>query len=357
MEVGVSMGMKNHNGSLNLSVMECGCYMKDLDITLNGGASWFYQVFIDGFSNHIRSSVENAITNKIMEGALKLDSFLGNLPKKIDVDSVAAMNVSFVNDPLFKSSSVEFDIDGLFIPSDGTVVPRHMLLGDIGFAPPLGSSSKMLWISLDEDVFNSVSALYFKAGLLQRMVDKIPDQILLNTASWRFLIPRLYHKYPDDDMLLNISAISPPFVRITVDRIDATVDLDVTINVLDFGEIVPVACISVSVAVSGAAVVSGNNLGGGVELDYFSFTLKWSKVGKLRTILVQTVLRIFLKNLFVPYVNSYLGQGFPLPIIKGFSVRDAYILTSYSRMIVSCNVAFLQPDALLPLQVQRKFIV
>nr|TKW33755.1 hypothetical protein SEVIR_2G260700v2 [Setaria viridis] len=313
--------------------------------------------FIDAFSNHIRTSVENAIMKKIMEGALKLDSFLGNLPKKIDLDSVAAMNVTFVNDPIFKRSSVEFDIDGLFIPSDETAVPRGMLLGDIKFALPLGSSSKMLWISLDEDVFNSVSALYFKGGLLQRMVDKIPDQFLLNTASWRFLVPQLYRKYPDDSMLLNISATSPPSVRISVGRIDATVDLDVTVNVLDFGKIVPVACMSVSVAVSGAAAVSGNNLGGRVDLDYFSFTLKWSKVGKLHTVLVQTVLRILLKNLFVPYVNSYLEQGFQLPIIKGFSIRDAYILTSYSKMIVSCDVAFIEPEALFLVQTQGRFIV
>nr|TKW33756.1 hypothetical protein SEVIR_2G260700v2 [Setaria viridis] len=271
--------------------------------------------FIDAFSNHIRTSVENAIMKKIMEGALKLDSFLGNLPKKIDLDSVAAMNVTFVNDPIFKRSSVEFDIDGLFIPSDETAVPRGMLLGDIKFALPLGSSSKMLWISLDEDVFNSVSALYFKGGLLQRMVDKIPDQFLLNTASWRFLVPQLYRKYPDDSMLLNISATSPPSVRISVGRIDATVDLDVTVNVLDFGKIVPVACMSV------------------------------------------TVLRILLKNLFVPYVNSYLEQGFQLPIIKGFSIRDAYILTSYSKMIVSCDVAFIEPEALFLVQTQGRFIV
>lgn len=331
--------------------------MKDLDITVNGGASWFYQVFIDSFSNHIRSAVENAITNKIMEGALKLDTFLGNLPKKVGLDKVAAMNVTFVNDPIFKSSSVEFDIDGLFIPSDENAVPRDILVGDTKFLSPLGTSSKMLWISLDEDVFNSISALYFKAGLLQKMVDKVPDQFLLNTASWRFLVPQLYRKYPDDDMLLNISAISPPSVRITVGRIDGAVDLEVTINVVDLGEIVPVACLSVSVAASGAAAVSENNLVGKLELDYFSFTLRWSKVGKLHTILVQTVLRIFLKNLFMPYVNSYLKQGFRLPIINGFSVRDAYILTSYSRMMVSCDVAFIEQEAPLPVQDLRKFIV
>jgi hypothetical protein len=54
-------------------------------------------------------------------------------------------------------------------------------------------------------------------------------------------------------------------------------------------------------------------------------------------------MRIVLKNLFVPYVNSYLGQGFPLPIIKGFLIRDAYILTSQSRIIVSSDVAFVEP--------------
>jgi hypothetical protein len=53
-------------------------------------------------------------------------------------------------------------------------------------------------------------------------------------------------------------------------------------------------------------------------------------------------MRIVLKNLFVPYVNSYLGQGFPLPIIKGFLIRDAYILTSQSRIIVSSDVAFVE---------------
>ena len=87
--------------------------------------------------------------------------------------------------------------------------------------------------------------LIFQAGLLRRMVDKIPNQFLLNTASWRFLVPQLHQKYPDDNMLLNISAISPPSVRINVGRIDATVDLDVTVNVLDSGKIIPVACMSV----------------------------------------------------------------------------------------------------------------
>jgi hypothetical protein len=52
MDVGVSMGMKSENGSLKLFVTECGCYMKDLDITLSGGSSWFYQVYVVHSSTH-----------------------------------------------------------------------------------------------------------------------------------------------------------------------------------------------------------------------------------------------------------------------------------------------------------------
>jgi hypothetical protein len=44
-----------------------------------------------------------------------------------------------------------------------------------------------------------------------------------------------------------------------------------------------------SVAVSGGASVSGNNLVGKVELDYFSFDLKWSDIGELHTSIVQVI--------------------------------------------------------------------
>lgn len=76
------------------------------------------------------------------------------------------------------------------------------------------------------------------------IVDKIPDQSLLNTAGWRFIIPQLYKKYPNDAMNLNISFSSPPAVRIAENDIDATVNVDLIIDVLGASEVIPVACIS-----------------------------------------------------------------------------------------------------------------
>lgn len=77
------------------------------------------------------------------------------------------------------------------------------------------------------------------------VVDKVPDQSLLNTASWKFIIPRLYWNYPNYDMLLNISMVSSPVIRITSEKIKVTIKADMIIDVVDSKEIVPVACISV----------------------------------------------------------------------------------------------------------------
>lgn len=76
------------------------------------------------------------------------------------------------------------------------------------------------------------------------IVDKIPDQKLLNTAGWKYAVPQLYKQYPNDDMQLNISASSLPIIKVSNSGINTMLYSDVTIDVLDSGEVVPVACIS-----------------------------------------------------------------------------------------------------------------
>lgn len=43
MEVGLSLGLENSEGSMKLSIKECGCNVENISIKLDGGASWLYQ--------------------------------------------------------------------------------------------------------------------------------------------------------------------------------------------------------------------------------------------------------------------------------------------------------------------------
>lgn len=348
MEVGLTLGLEVQEGKLKLSLAQCGCLVKDISIKLDGGASWLYQGMIDAFEEQIESTVENAIMQKLKEGILKLDVFLQSLPEEIPLDDTASLNVTFANEPLLCNSSVGFEINGLFSPRKIVPVLKYQENDSESPVSCMDSESlvscmdvsKMLGISLHEFVFNSASALYYDAEFMQWVVDKIPDQSLLNTAGWRFIIPQLYKKYPNDDMNLNISLSSAPAIVVSEHGFDATVYADLIIDVVEEGRIVPVACISLVIRGSGLAKLLGNNLAGSVELDDFVMSLKWSNIGNLHLFLIQPVMWTLLQTVFLPYTNAILGKGFPLPIIHGFTLENAELVYSNSRVTVCGDVQY-----------------
>lgn len=42
-EIGLTLGLGIQDGTLKLTLKDCGCYVKEIFIKLDGGASWFYQ--------------------------------------------------------------------------------------------------------------------------------------------------------------------------------------------------------------------------------------------------------------------------------------------------------------------------
>lgn len=130
----------------------------------NFHALFIFYRFVNAFEDQIRSSVESAITKNIIKGTIKLDSLLQTLPKEIRVDDVVALNVTFITDPLFGNSSVKFNVKGLFVSSDKVSAPTYLHKYSQS-SISCGEALKMLWISLDEAVFNSASLVYFQVIL------------------------------------------------------------------------------------------------------------------------------------------------------------------------------------------------
>lgn len=105
--------------------------------------------------------MEDAIIKKITEGAQKLDLFLQTLPKEIDVDKISSLNATFVDEPILTNSSLELDINGLFIPSNKTYAQNYLYKVS-QLSNSCDGAQKMLSITLDEAVFNSASVIYFQ---------------------------------------------------------------------------------------------------------------------------------------------------------------------------------------------------
>ncbi|KAL6202422.1 hypothetical protein ACLB2K_026130 [Fragaria x ananassa] len=340
MEVGVTLALKDQQGSLKLSVLDCGCYVKDISIKLDGGASWLYQGLVDAFGGQIVSAVEENIAKKVNEGITKLDSSLQSLPKQIELDDIASLNVTLVDNPVLSNSSIEFQINGLFTTpiDDSTSSLDHK--GSLN-PLPCSAPARMVEISLHEDVFNSVSLVYFNANYMNWVINKIPEQSLLNTAEWRYIVPQLYKQYPNKDMDLNVTVSSQPIVTVVNNGIDIIVYSDVTIDVID-DEVIPVACISMHIHASCTPEILRSKLSGIVKLNDFTTSLKWSKIGNVHMHLVQAVLSTVLRTVVVPYVNLWLWKGLPLPLPHGFTLHNSETFSTNSRLTVYSDVAFLE---------------
>lgn len=342
MEVRLSVSLENQAGKLSMSLMESGCSIKDVDIHLDGGASWLYQGLVDAFSQKIESAVEDAILKKIKEGIVKVDSRLQSLPNKIPVDDVSSLNVTIVNGPSFSESLVDIGIDGLFVSRNNLLVSKVQHKGKASAFQK--EPIKMVEISLHEDVFNSASSIYFNADYMRWTVNKLPDQSFLNTSKWKNIVPQLYKQFPDDNMNLNIWVTSPPFVDVSDEDVTTSIYSDVSLGVLDGGKELQVACISVVISASGYAEISRNNLTGSIGLDDISLSLKWSKIGDVQLELVQPVIEEVIETVLLPRLNTHLMRGFPLPLIHGFSLQNADIIYSESAITVSGNVVYIDSD-------------
>ncbi|KAD3066576.1 hypothetical protein R6Q59_019190 [Mikania micrantha] len=335
MEMVVTLGLDIQEGSMKLSKIKCNCHIHDITVDLDGGASWLYQGILDAFKEEIVLAVEKAITKILSTEISKLGLLLQSLPKEIPVDHVASLNVTFVNSPFLNDRSLGFEINGLFVENRNETYSYANSL-----QPPVHCSdpSKMIGIALDEAVFRSAFALYYNAMFMHWIVDKIPQQSLLNTSGWRFIVPELYKKFPNENMNLNLSLSDAPDVQISLQQIDAAVYADLVINVLHRSDTIPVACISLVITGMSTVQITENNLSAHLKMDDLTMSLKWSKIGPLHMFLIQPVMWTIIETVFLPYVNARIGVGFPLPIVSGFMLQNAEIITSDSRITVCSDV-------------------
>lgn len=114
---------------------------------------------VDAFQKTIISIVENTVSKKILEKMTKLDSFLQSLPKQRKIDDFVAVNLTFTGNPVLVNSSVEVDINGLFMPKGDDIKVSGFRSSSF-----FGGVNRMVKITIEEEVFNSATLVYFNVS-------------------------------------------------------------------------------------------------------------------------------------------------------------------------------------------------
>ncbi|XP_024362697.1 putative BPI/LBP family protein At1g04970 [Physcomitrium patens] len=339
MQAGVTFTLTTHNGTLRLTVVECGTFIDDLDIELNGGASWLYRWFVYAFDEEIRAAIETAISNKIVASAEQLDNYLQGLPRNLPIDDVSAIDVTIVGDPLVSPTFLSVGVKGEFT---SLLKPINFTDPDHGLEPGLfcSDSTKMVTIALCDYVINSATTVYFEAGFLEWLVDELPQESWLNTHFWRWLIPQLYKKYPNMDMALDFACSTPPTVQLQRDGATANAMAELILLVKTDEKPLPVACISLALSMDAVVNVVGNNITAEATLNDLSLELKWSDVGNFPVNLLQPTLRTVISRVILPILNKKMKHGFPLPVLPAVDLENADIRYEEGHILICSDVYY-----------------
>lgn len=126
--------------------------------------------FVDAFEGLITSKLENTIPEKIAKKIESFNSVLESFPKEVPITSLAALNITFVGDPELSDTSLKLALNGSFSAKDDNPVSKYEYLQD---PSSCNSPPRMVKISVNDHVFESLLMVYFEVSLFEFIVNEI----------------------------------------------------------------------------------------------------------------------------------------------------------------------------------------
>ncbi|KAM9444445.1 bactericidal permeability-increasing protein-like isoform 2-T4 [Clarias gariepinus] len=193
-----------------VSTISCGASVGPVHVTLHGGSSWFYKMFVGFIESNLRNDLQSQICPQVTQALNNMNSHLHTLSVLAQVDEYAEIELSMVELPLVSSSAIDLGLKGKIYN-----IGNHM---EPPFSPTPFSlphqDSKMLYMALSAFTLNSASFVYNRAGVLSQYVtdNMIPSgsPFRLDTKTFGTLIPQIAKQYPGLKMKLLVKPVKEP---------------------------------------------------------------------------------------------------------------------------------------------------
>jgi lipopolysaccharide-binding protein len=331
--------------------------LSNLQISLHGGASWLYNIFMDVLSGTIKDAIDRAMRDMIL-GTLnqRLQNILSSISYVVPVgpkEYHLQVDFSVVQTILNASNSWPF----LSIGNRGVIeIAKPEYIPYPGLSAPyvpykkFTSNQPMIQIILTDYFIATAAWSVYQDGILQTLIQDsdIPPYIpiRMNTEILQIIAPGL-SKYPNRPMQLLISNsgtdfTKAPHVTINMNGITLTTMLELTWNVVsNDSSIVQAFVLNVTLEIDlKASVQNGNRINTTIHLDKIMLGVESSHVGPVDVKGLDTFVRMLFQFLVVPYVNIKLEPGFPIPIIDGIELTNPQIIFAERFVAIISNFKY-----------------
>eukprot|EP01118_Nematostelium_gracile_P006562 TRINITY_DN2113_c0_g1_i1.p1 TRINITY_DN2113_c0_g1~~TRINITY_DN2113_c0_g1_i1.p1 ORF type:complete len:483 (+),score=113.78 TRINITY_DN2113_c0_g1_i1:58-1506(+) len=349
LELVVTLNIGASGGKPTISVGSLNVVITNLDIKVHGGASWFYQFFVDLF----KSEIENIFTNVLQSQLTQVINKMGNslvqgMPTTLTIDNAITVDYSILSPP-----DIQNDFSAL----------SH--LGDIEWAPnpspcPLFSAelpeaimqNKLLTFVISQSVADCLGNVFYEQGKLGGTIypNMVPkgSPVQLNTANSLFVnaIPALNQIYPNSGIALNVYATQVPdfYINGTANYIEADVSglVVVEVDLNNTGNYIEVFTLGIQLQNFATFTVdsTNNHLIGKISQIKFNVNVNNTNVGPIDLKHINVLITFLIDLGIQPIINQKLAEGFPLPEISGVQLENPVIVNGDGYLQVGTDFIY-----------------
>ncbi|XP_078451837.1 bactericidal permeability-increasing protein-like [Lampetra planeri] len=319
----------------------CGCWIPNIDITLHGGASWLYNIFVPLVENSIRDHLQNQICQTVLDGISNLERNLQEISMTSKVDEFTEVDYTLVSPPDITAITIDMNCKGEFYSlAHRAEFPKPPPPMDLG-----ASADRMLYFGLSQYLFNSAGFAYHTSDALKCVVN---DQMLpkdaplhLNISSLAILMPKLRKMFPDLPVELLIASREPPSLLMTAGNLSLCVDAAVdVVAVWPNSSQAFLFSLDVNVSLTTKLTIDADKLHGILALDSIKISELKSAVGSVPVMAFQLGIKFITEKIVLPKVNGRLQKGIPLPMMKNVRLVNAQLLNKEKFVVVGMDLKY-----------------
>jgi len=342
--IALNLQVGTANGRPTAVVVAHAVAIGSLDLTLHGGASWLYNIFISVFSGQIKSAVKDTLDKEIVsETDSGLAKVLASIPITQDIGKDVYIDYRLVATPEFAANFFTLDLKGEFFDLHAAVEAPFVAVA----TPNIVTTVDMANVFITEYLAKTAGYAFFQVGALKYNVTEkeVPanSPIQLNTSSFQDLIPGLYQKYPNKLLQLDLYSTKPPLVSFSKTGIFVQVPGNIDVLVVNGTNDLPLAfTLSGYFDMAGFAAVEGSKITGSLKLLNITFSLSRTNVGTFDASVLQNLINFMLEQGVIPAANKILANGIIIPIVDGISLVKSAVVYADQYIYVTADLAYKQ---------------
>jgi len=322
----------------------------NFDLSLHGGTSWLYNIFLKNFKDSIEKAAQNALNTQVSTAVnTVINNALQTLDLQVPIGTYGVMFDSTLQSVQNTPSLV------MTVGTAGRLFAKGYpdYSGSPSAMPYTIGSDKMMEVFVSDYTLNTAGFAFNQVGMFNFLVTKdlLPSVIswVFNTTNLQFFIPQLYSKYPNCGLQIDMTVANPPTVTIAQNvGAEMSVIGEAIFQVIQPNNktVVNAFGLDLNVLLDVEAGIVGNNITATLSFKSANVTVGFSTIGSLDVSLLSSLVTFLFQYGIVPIGNMFAKQGIPIPAVDGLTLQNPVVVYQNGYFAVRSDFTFVPPNNL-----------